>query len=63
MAIHVTNNFVEKIFNDFLNIWTDQRNRLPIASIQAEICILSNFNQNFWNLKILSKVTKNVLKL
>ena len=43
MAIPIGNDFVERVFSHLFKIWTDDRNRLSITLIKAEICIKNNF--------------------
>ncbi len=62
MSMPVANDFVERVFSDLFNIWTDQRNRLSIASIKAEICILNNFNQNCLDFKNFIKSNQKCIK-
>ena len=44
MAIPIGNDFVERIFSVMKNLWTDERNRLSIAQVKAELCIKFNFS-------------------
>jgi hypothetical protein len=44
MAIPIGNDFVERIFSVMKNLWTDERNRLSVAQVKAELCIKFNFS-------------------
>jgi len=44
MAIPISNDFVEKVFSHMTKIWTDERNRMSVGLIKAEICIKNNFS-------------------
>lgn len=44
MAIPVSNSFVEGIFSLMGNIWTDERNRMGVELVKAELCIKINYN-------------------
>ncbi len=44
MVIPIGNEFVERIFSVMKNLWTDERNRLSIAQVKAELCIKFNFS-------------------
>jgi hypothetical protein len=44
MAIPVGNDFVERVFSGLKWVWTDQRNRMNISLIKAEICIKNNIS-------------------
>ena len=39
LAIPIGTNFVERVFTHMNKIWTDERNRMSIGLIKAEICI------------------------
>jgi hypothetical protein len=43
MAIPIGNDFVERLFSIMRNTWTDERNRLGITMLRAEICTKVNF--------------------
>lgn len=45
-SIPVSNSFTERVFSIMGNIWTDERNRLDIASVKAEIQCKLNFSEN-----------------
>jgi hypothetical protein len=44
LAIPVSNAFVERVFSIMKNLWSDERNKLNVDLIKAEICIKINFN-------------------
>ncbi len=44
MAIPIGNDFVERLFSIMRNTWTDERNRLGITMLRAEICTKVNFD-------------------
>jgi hypothetical protein len=43
-AIPPSNAFVERVFSIMNNLWTDERNRLNVDTIKAELCIRHNLN-------------------
>ena len=46
MSINISNDFVERVFSHMHRIWTDDRSRLGIDLIKAEICVKNNFDMN-----------------
>jgi hypothetical protein len=44
LAIPVGNEFVERVFSGLKKVWTDERNRMNINLIKAEICVKNNFS-------------------
>jgi hypothetical protein len=44
LAIPIENDFVERIFSVMQNLWTDERNRMSINLVKAEICTRFNFS-------------------
>jgi hypothetical protein len=46
MAIPIGNDFVERLFSIMRNTWTDERNRLGITMLRAEICTKVNFDMS-----------------
>lgn len=43
-AIPVANDYVERVFSNLTKVWTDERNRMSIGLIKAEICVKNNFS-------------------
>jgi hypothetical protein len=43
-SIHIGNDFVERIFSALKLLWTNERNRLVIDMLKAEICTKFNYN-------------------
>jgi hypothetical protein len=62
MAIPIGNDFVERVFSHLHRIWTDDRNRLSIDLIKAEICIKNNFEFNCIEFKSYVKSNEKLLK-
>jgi len=46
LAIPVNNSYVEGIFSIMNNVWCDERNRLKVESVTAEICTKMNYKMN-----------------
>lgn len=44
LAIPVNNSYVEGIFSIMNNVWSDERNRLKVESVKAEICTKMNYD-------------------
>ena len=62
MAIPVGNDFVERIFSGLKRVWTDERNRMNISLIKAEICIKNNISLSCIDFKNLIKEKENFIK-
>jgi hypothetical protein len=46
MAIPISNDFVERVFSTMKKIWSNDRNRLNVNMVKAEICTKVNFSIN-----------------
>lgn len=44
MSIPISNAFVERVFSVMEKIWTDDRNRLFVNSVESELCVYFNFD-------------------
>jgi hypothetical protein len=44
LAIPIGNDFVERIFSIMHNLWSDERNRLSVKMVKAEICTKVNYS-------------------
>ena len=62
MAVPVGNDFVERVFSSLSKIWSENRSRLCIETIKAEICIKHNFNMDCLEFKKLVMNDKPLLK-
>ena len=57
MSIPVSNAFVERVFSVMEKIWTDDRNRLQVNSVESELCVFFNLDIpcNAFNKYVLKK--------
>jgi len=62
MAIPVGNDFVARIFSGLKRVWTDERNRMNISLIKAEICIKNNISLSCIDFKNFIKENENCIK-
>jgi hypothetical protein len=62
MAIPIGNDFVERVFSLMKKIWTDERNRMNINIIKAEICIKTNFSMDCQEFKEFIKNNERLIK-
>jgi hypothetical protein len=62
MAIPIGNDFVERVFSVMKNIWTDERNRLNICMVKAEICSKVNFSMTCNEFKVFASKNPKLLK-
>lgn len=46
LSIPVSNAFPERIFSLMLNLWGDERNRMHVGLVKAELCVKINFNMS-----------------
>nr|XP_014352746.1 PREDICTED: zinc finger protein 862-like [Latimeria chalumnae] len=46
LCIPVSNAFVERVFSIMKNIWSDERNRMRVELVKAEICVKTNLKKN-----------------
>jgi hypothetical protein len=46
-SIPLSNAAVERLFSILLNLWTDERNRLSMDVVKAEICCSINLKKSF----------------
>jgi hypothetical protein len=60
LAIPIGNDFVERIFSILHNLWSDERNRLSVKMVKAEICTKVNYSMT---LKISLQIILNLLTL
>lgn len=46
LSISVSNANVERVFSLMKQTWTDNRNRMDVSLVKAELCVKINFNFN-----------------
>jgi len=46
LVIPIGNHYIERAFSIMKNIWKDERGRLKVESVKAELCIKLNFNMS-----------------
>ena len=61
MCIAVGNDYVERVFSHMTRIWTDDRNRMSISLLRAEICIKNNFSHDCIQFKEFIKSKRNCI--
>lgn len=46
LSVPVSNAFPERIFSLMSNLWTDERNKMRVDLVKAELCTKINFNMS-----------------
>ncbi|KAB0803108.1 hypothetical protein PPYR_00078 [Photinus pyralis] len=46
LSVPVSNAYVERVFSLMSNLWTDERNRMRVDLVKAELCTKLNFNMS-----------------
>jgi hypothetical protein len=44
LSIPIANDYVERIFSVIDNLWTNERNRMDVNLVKAELCTKFNFS-------------------